>query len=309
MPSDLDNTHNLWTARISGNELRQVCLQRDMRLSNISLGAIIRNVEERTLVQFHYFATKSKAPVISTAVLCALIPQQTEQVVTNVVLEAHQEYAFEVTGRNDVFIAGNFIASPGDVARQEGGIEWGPISETHECTPTPQESRTSSLRSFPEADLFDINPCKTNESEEEKEERGDDNSGIMIKDVQPMGLANGNKGPRVRLGSQIDIWYAVFMKESAKLLARAWKVDGDPFRIVVGESDVPPVWEQSLLGMQAGGLRYIEVPPGLVHYEEWRSFVSFPGHLQRGLTILIQCCVESILPSDDPKREISTKRC
>jgi hypothetical protein len=47
-------------------------------------------------------------------------------------------------------------------------------------------------------------------------------------------------------------------------------------------------WEQSLLGMQAGGLRYAEVPRGLVHYEEWRSFVSFPGHLQRGLTILIR---------------------
>ena len=69
-----------------------------------------------------------------------------------------------------------------------------------------------------------------NGSQEEKAKRGDDNSGIMIKDVQPMGPANGNKGPRVRLGSQVDIWYAVFMKESEKLVARAWKADGDPVR-------------------------------------------------------------------------------
>lgn len=59
--------------------------------------------------------------------------------------------------------------------------------------------------------------------------RGDDISGIVIKDVQPVGgPTTVNKGPRVQLGSQIDIWYAVYMKESEKLLARAWSADGDP---------------------------------------------------------------------------------
>lgn len=67
------------TIRICEGELYPVRLQRNLRLSNISLGAIIRDIKERTLIQFHYFETKSESPAVSTAVLCALTPRQVQR--------------------------------------------------------------------------------------------------------------------------------------------------------------------------------------------------------------------------------------
>ena len=74
-------------------------------------------------------------------------------------------------------------------------------------------------------------------------------------------------GTEVVNGSVVEVHYTGWLYDASKTDQKGAQVDtsydGDPITFTLGTASVIDGWEQGMLGMKAGGLRRLVVPPSL----------------------------------------------
>jgi len=110
----------IWSLELTPGKLETVEPQADIRITNVSFGEVT-NESGRSLVKFTYQAPSGidsdsdedgddgLSLVSQTTVLCSLKPGTFEQALTNIVLQADEQYEFQVTGQNAVYLTGNYL--------------------------------------------------------------------------------------------------------------------------------------------------------------------------------------------------------
>ncbi|KAI0958860.1 hypothetical protein AcV7_004560 [Taiwanofungus camphoratus] len=116
----------VWSLAVSPDKPESIIPQSDLRITNVALADELKDENGRTTIKLNYHTPiapeesddeegSPQAEPLSTTVLCSLIPSKIEQSTVDVVLEADEEYLFEVVGKNTVYLTGNYIdQSPPD---------------------------------------------------------------------------------------------------------------------------------------------------------------------------------------------------
>jgi FKBP-type peptidyl-prolyl cis-trans isomerase FkpA len=77
------------------------------------------------------------------------------------------------------------------------------------------------------------------------------------------------QGPGVTPGDLLTVHYTGWFHDAAAADQKGAQFDsslgGDPFRFFIGFGQVIAGWDQGLVGMQAGGVRRLLVPPSLAY--------------------------------------------
>lgn len=125
----------LWSLELKPGKPESVIPPADLRITNAALGEELADEKSRTSVKLTYQhpggddeedeeEDDEEAHTVTT-VLCSLTPNKIEQSTIDLILESDEEVLFEVTGKNSVFLTGNFVdqnpaAMPEDDSDDEG---------------------------------------------------------------------------------------------------------------------------------------------------------------------------------------------
>ncbi|KAH9938946.1 hypothetical protein B0H21DRAFT_757649 [Amylocystis lapponica] len=118
----------VWSVVLEPGEPIEINPPSDLRITNAALSDELADETGRTTIKLSY-----KIPVpsdsedeneeededheghehghaeISTTVLCSLTPGKVEQTTVDLILEADEDYIFEVVGKNSIYLTGNYI--------------------------------------------------------------------------------------------------------------------------------------------------------------------------------------------------------
>ncbi|GJE87440.1 FKBP-like protein [Phanerochaete sordida] len=120
----------LWSLELKPGQQEALMLPSDLRITNVALGDELEDESARTSVKLTYRGPsggddsdeesqdeeEEDDDVESvTTVLCSLTPGKIEQTTVDLILEAEEEILLENTGKNTVYLTGNYIDQiPGD---------------------------------------------------------------------------------------------------------------------------------------------------------------------------------------------------
>jgi len=116
----------VWSITLEGGEEKPVELPTHVQITNIAFGEDLADATARTVVKLTYSLPhdddddddagedEDASPRITT-VLCALTPGKIEQSSVNLILDPESNPSFQATGKNTVYLTGNYIEqSPGN---------------------------------------------------------------------------------------------------------------------------------------------------------------------------------------------------
>jgi FK506-binding nuclear protein len=84
----------------------------DLKITNAALGEEITDNNSRTTVKVTYkgpFLEEDDEPEMNMTVLCSLTPGKIEQSTVDITIGEDEEFVFEVTGKNTIYLTGNYI--------------------------------------------------------------------------------------------------------------------------------------------------------------------------------------------------------
>ncbi|KAF9481510.1 hypothetical protein BDN70DRAFT_830782 [Pholiota conissans] len=117
----------IWHLVLEGGKVKTIHTPAGVQITNVSYGEEIVDTASRDVVKlsFESLATSDNEDddeeekedediPISTTVLCVLTPGKTEQTSVNVVLDSDAAFKFETTGKNTIYLTGNYISQDDD---------------------------------------------------------------------------------------------------------------------------------------------------------------------------------------------------
>jgi len=175
----------IWSIALEGGEEKPVELPTHVQITNISFGENLADPTGRTVVKLTYSLPQpsdddddddddegSLARI--TTVLCALTPGKIEQSSVNLTLDPESQPTFQATGKNTVYLTGNYIEqspendlSPfgseiGSVSSDEDGYDLREVSSDVEMHPDDLADVDSDASRFEE--VIEEEPKKTTET-------------------------------------------------------------------------------------------------------------------------------------------------
>jgi len=128
----------VWSITLEGGEEKSVELPTHVQITNISFGEDLADETGRTAVKLTYsvFHTSDDdddddededASVRFTTVLCILTPGKIEQSSVNLILDPDSRPSFRATGKNTVYLTGNYIEQSPENDRSPFGSELGSL--------------------------------------------------------------------------------------------------------------------------------------------------------------------------------------
>lgn len=102
------------------------------------------------------------------------------------------------------------------------------------------------------------------------------------------------EGPEAREGDTIIVHYVGVRSLDGEEFDNSYD-RGEPFSVVLGQGSVIDGWDQGLVGMQAGGVRQLDIPSDLAYGEAARSEVIRENE---PLTFVVEAV--AVLPVTDP---------
>jgi peptidylprolyl isomerase len=120
------------------------------------------------------------------------------------------------------------------------------------------------------------------------EHPGDAPEELVVTDIET------GEGPEAREGDTIVVHYVGVRSLDGVEFDNSYD-RGQPFQVTLGQGMVIPGWDQGLVGMQAGGVRQLDIPAELAYGETSRSEVIRENE---PLTFLVEAV--AVLPVTDP---------
>jgi peptidylprolyl isomerase len=81
---------------------------------------------------------------------------------------------------------------------------------------------------------------------------------LVVKDVKV------GTGPAAKAGSAVNVSYIGVSCTNGKLFDATYRDGGQPFQVApLGQASVIPGWNKGLIGVKAGGVRELVIPPAL----------------------------------------------
>ncbi|KAF5380529.1 hypothetical protein D9615_004516 [Tricholomella constricta] len=109
----------IWSLELTPGKEEVVQPPADVRITNVTLGDVLKDTSGRSTVKLTYEPSgrldsddedeNEEIPGPVTTVLCALKPDTFEQTTTDLVLQEDETYKFVITGKNSVYLTGNYI--------------------------------------------------------------------------------------------------------------------------------------------------------------------------------------------------------
>ncbi|KZT08372.1 uncharacterized protein LAESUDRAFT_712896 [Laetiporus sulphureus 93-53] len=112
----------LWSLAVKPGGPIEIRTPSDIRITNVALGDSLDDETGRTSVKLVYHTPSAhdededededeekKLDDVHMTVLCSLTPGKIEQATVDVVLEQDEQYVFELSGKNTVYLTGNYI--------------------------------------------------------------------------------------------------------------------------------------------------------------------------------------------------------
>lgn len=114
----------VWSFELAGNSEEAISLAADVRVTNVAFGEDLAEANGRSVIKLGYLAISDEAfdevesddeepevpePKFTTTVLAPLTAGKVEQATVNIVLLEGKDYVLTNTGKNTVFISGNYI--------------------------------------------------------------------------------------------------------------------------------------------------------------------------------------------------------
>jgi len=128
----------VWSITLEGGEEKSVELPTHVQITNISFGEDLAEKTGRTAVKLTYSVSHTSdddddddenededASVRCTTVLCILTPGKTEQSSVNLILDPDSRPSFRATGKNAVYLTGNYIVQSPENDQSPFGSELG----------------------------------------------------------------------------------------------------------------------------------------------------------------------------------------
>ena len=106
--------------------------------------------------------------------------------------------------------------------------------------------------------------------------------------LQCIDLKIGN-GPAAQIGSVVTIEYTGWLAIGGRKFDSSYDHHGKPFPILLGGKSVMQGMEEGLMGLKAGGIRRLIIPPGLGYGDQGQS-PTIPG----GATLIFDLVVQSV---------------
>jgi len=129
----------VWSIALEGGEEKPVELPTHVQITNISFGENLADATGRTVVKLTYSLPHTSDDddddddedegVLSriTTVLCALTPGKIEQSSVNLTLDPESQPTFQATGKNTVYLTGNYIEQSPENDLSPFGSEMGSV--------------------------------------------------------------------------------------------------------------------------------------------------------------------------------------
>jgi FKBP-type peptidyl-prolyl cis-trans isomerase len=70
-------------------------------------------------------------------------------------------------------------------------------------------------------------------------------------------------GPAAKAGDNVSVEYTGWLQKTGKEFDSTYSRKGQPFTFVLGQGQVIKGWDEGIVGMKKGGIRYLIIPPGL----------------------------------------------
>ncbi|KAG6876247.1 hypothetical protein C0992_000373 [Termitomyces sp. T32_za158] len=108
----------IWSLKLTPGKVETFQPPADLRITNAALGDVLKDASGRTTVKLTFEPSggfdeedeeEDVAPKPVTTVLCSLKPDTLEQTSIDLVLQEEDTYKFELTGKNTVYLTGNYI--------------------------------------------------------------------------------------------------------------------------------------------------------------------------------------------------------
>jgi FKBP-type peptidyl-prolyl cis-trans isomerase len=82
--------------------------------------------------------------------------------------------------------------------------------------------------------------------------------------VQYIDIQQGS-GPAAQAGSKVSVEYTGWFQNNGKKFDSSYDHGGQPFSVTLGQGQVIPGWDKGLIGVKAGGVRRLIIPPALAY--------------------------------------------
>jgi len=108
----------VWSLRLTPGKEEVLEPPADIRITNVALGDVLKDASGRTTVKLTFEMPgqaksdeeeEEDSPPQVTTVLCSLKPDILEQTTTDLILQEEETYKFSITGKNTVYLTGNYI--------------------------------------------------------------------------------------------------------------------------------------------------------------------------------------------------------
>ncbi|KDR75777.1 hypothetical protein GALMADRAFT_248463 [Galerina marginata CBS 339.88] len=126
----------LWHMTLDGGQEKTIHPPVTVHVTNVSFGEEIADTQSRTVVKLKFESLmpdedeseekdeeKDEPDLLATTVLCALTPGKIEHASINITLDADSEFTIQVTGKNKVYLSGNYIRQLDDQEPQSDGSD------------------------------------------------------------------------------------------------------------------------------------------------------------------------------------------
>ncbi|KAF8638029.1 hypothetical protein AX16_010661 [Volvariella volvacea WC 439] len=111
---------SIWSRALVPGKEEVIIPDEDICITNAALGDELDDSNSRTTVKLIYTASPDgedeedeEESEETTTILCSLTPGKIEQTTTNLVLSASQKYSFKLSGKNTIYLTGNYIVQGG----------------------------------------------------------------------------------------------------------------------------------------------------------------------------------------------------
>ncbi|KAF8967871.1 hypothetical protein BDZ97DRAFT_1801681 [Flammula alnicola] len=119
----------IWHLVVEGGQEKIVNTPASVQITNVSYGEEIADANSRSVVKLSFESLtppseesdeeeekddEEEGLTVDTTVLCALTPGKIEQATVNLVLDSDAMFKFEATGKNTVYLTGNYIKQDDD---------------------------------------------------------------------------------------------------------------------------------------------------------------------------------------------------
>jgi FKBP-type peptidyl-prolyl cis-trans isomerase len=124
--------------------------------------------------------------------------------------------------------------------------------------------------------IVDMSLATTEEESAEEESQGPESAPAPTFDENGLGISDivVGTGPEAQVGDTVLVHYSGYFADGRRFDT---SIDsGQPFEVIIGESNVIQGWHLGLVGMKVGGKRQIVIPPELAYGAEGTADGTIP---------------------------------